>query len=145
AAAEADGTDPLRRLGEAAASVSHQIRNSLHVLQGLAGQIAHAPSEGPVGAAAAEQLQHALGTLGGLAEDVLAMSGAARPEEIVPLAPLLARAVTLARRTGVQIEVHVCPSGTTRVIAHRGRLVHALFNLIDNACRATPPGGIVDV
>src|SRR5438034_517784 len=32
-----------------------------------------------------------------------------------------------------------------RVRAHRGRLVHALFNLIDNACRATPTGGIVEV
>lgn len=142
--AEADGADPLRRLGEAAASVSHQIRNSLHVLQGFAGQIAAESNGDAGGAAAADQLQFALGTLGELAEDVLAMSGAARPEEAVPLAPVLASAVTLARRTGVQIEVHG-PPPATRVRAHRGRLVHALFNLIDNACRATPQGEIVEV
>jgi len=31
------------------------------------------------------------------------------------------------------------------VRAHRGRLVHALFNLIDNACRATPEGEVVEL
>jgi signal transduction histidine kinase len=30
-----------------------------------------------------------------------------------------------------------------RVEAHRGQLVHALFNLIDNACRVTPAGDAV--
>jgi signal transduction histidine kinase len=32
-----------------------------------------------------------------------------------------------------------------RVRAHRGQLVHALFNLIDNACRVTPCGERVRV
>jgi signal transduction histidine kinase len=31
------------------------------------------------------------------------------------------------------------------VRAHRGQLVHALFNLLDNACRASSPGDLVMV
>jgi len=143
AASETEGADPLRRLGEAAASVSHQIKNSLHALSGFARQLARA--SGNDGSPVAEHLQHALGTLGELSEDVLAMSGAPRAEELVPLASVLASAVTLARRADVEIEVRGAAVAGVRVWAHRGRLVHALFNLIDNACRVTPKGSAVEV
>ena len=73
------------------------------------------------------------------------MSGAPRAEEAVRIEPVLASAVTLARRTCVKIVVCGNAAATTRVRAHRGRLVHALFNLIDNACRVTPEGGLVEV
>src|SRR5436309_5113661 len=39
-AAAASSADPLRRLGEASAIVAHQIKNSLHALQGLASELA---------------------------------------------------------------------------------------------------------
>ena len=137
--------DPLRQLGLAAANVSHQIKNSLHALQGFARQVQSDQNGGSAGSGATEQLAHALGTLGELAEDVLAMSGAPRPEETVLLEPVLSSAMTLARRSNVRIELRGQAAATTRVRAHRGRLVHALFNLIDNACRATPEGGLVEI
>jgi len=140
---ETEGADPLRRLGEAAASVSHQIKNSLHALSGFARQLARAPEND--GSPVAEHLHHALGTLGELAEDVLAMSGAPRAEELVPLSSVLASAVTLARRADVEIEVRGAAVAGVHVWAHRGQLVHALFNLIDNACRVTPEGSVVEV
>jgi len=141
----APDADPLRQLGAAAANVSHQIKNSLHALQGFALEVERDQRARSAGAGAAAQLAHALGTLGELAEDVLAMSGAPRAEESVLLEPVLSSAMMLARRSSVRVELRGHAAATTRVRAHRGRLVHALFNLIDNACRATPEGGLVEI
>ena len=137
--------DPLRRLGEGAASVSHQIKNSLHALQGFALDISPGSGDRPGKRSAAEQLHHALGTLGELAEDVLAMSGAPRAEELIALPGVLASAVLLTRRDGIEIIVRGGLAGDVRVRAHRGKLVHSLFNLIDNACRASARGDSVEV
>ena len=138
-------SDPLRRLGEAAACVSHQIKNSLHALQGFARQISGEQASAGAATPTSGQLLRALGTLEELAEDVLAMSGAPRePEARLPLRDVVSSAVILARRGAVRIEVDA-PDAPVYVRAHRGRLVHALFNLIDNACRASPPGSVVGI
>jgi len=135
----ATGGDPLHRLGEATACVAHQIKNSLHALQGLADEIAH----DAVSAADRENLEHmlrVLKSLGGLSEDVLAIAGASRPPaESVPLSEVLTSATMLVRRTPGQVALEL-PGEELRVHAHRGQLVHALFNLLDNASRVTPPG-----
>jgi signal transduction histidine kinase len=131
--------DPVYRLGEAAACVAHQIRNSLQALTGLAQQ---AERSGALGDAALEAgpFRDALRGLSELANDVLAVAGAARPpHEHVPLAHAVSSAVLLARPGAVPVTV-APPAGELSVWAPRGRLVHALYNLIDNACRATRPG-----
>jgi signal transduction histidine kinase len=137
--------DPLRRLGEAAACVAHQIKNSIHALLGFVRQIERQGRGGHVGEISAAQYVSALRTLGDLAEDVLGMAGSPRSaEEAVPLHEALASAMALSRRPDVRVQVTL-PPYPLYVRAARPRLVHALFNLVDNAARASRPGGRVEV
>lgn len=136
--------DPVHRLGEAAACVAHQIKNSLHALRGLAHQAERDPSGLDAGLDARRFLG-ALQSLSDLTDDVLAVAGSARPlAEDVPLAQAVSSALLLARPGAVHVTVDPV-DGDLRVRAPRGRLVHSMYNLIDNACRATPPGGSVRV
>lgn len=137
---EERGDDPLRRLGEAVACVAHQFRNSVHALQSFAGdlRVTRRP-----GAPADEQLEGLLGvisSLGDLSRDVLAMASPASsaPEELC-VAEILRSSASLARTHRSAPEIAL-PAQELSVRASRGPLVHALFNLIDNACRVSPPG-----
>lgn len=145
ARAEAAGLDPLQRLGEAVSCVAHQIKNSLHALQGYVREIEVGPGAPPARSETGYPYLVALQSLGDLADDILAMAGAARPAaERLALKPLLATAVLLARRSSGSVRVDVTGDSVC-VLAPRGPLVHALFNLLDNACRVTRPGGAVRV
>ena len=138
---ESDEPDPLRRLGEAVACVSHQIKNSIHALQGMATSVE--AIAGPQNRESVRELLTALRGLGCLAESMLAMSGASRArDESIELSEVLSNALVLSRQTaGHATVVNDCPQ--VRVRGHRGELVHALFNLLDNAGRANPPGKTV--
>jgi signal transduction histidine kinase len=151
---DASAADPLRRLGEAAACVSHQIRHALHSVRALALE-SFAPGASPARVAGAplpldarstrDEFLSALDVLRELTDDVLAMGGGPRPAASdLPLLPLLGRAIAWSRRPSVTVRM-VSASPCPRVAAHHGRLVHALYNVIDNACRASAPGGVVDV
>ncbi len=136
--------DPLHRMGEAAACIAHQFKNSLQALGSLVHQAERADSDRD-SALGAQRLQVALRTLGELTDDVLAVAGAARPcREELQLTQVVSSALLLARPGAVRVTVDPT-TAELRVWASRGRLVHALYNLIDNACRATPPGGEVHV
>jgi PAS domain S-box-containing protein len=136
--------DPLRRLGEASAIVAHQIKNSLHALQGLATELARERGTGPE-REDAERLCHVVRGLATLSDDVLAMAGASRPpQEEVPLSDVLVSASVLAAQAPGRIAFEK-GGADLRVRAHRGQLVHAFFNLLDNACRVTPSGERVRV
>ncbi len=134
----------MRRLGEAAACVAHQIKNSLQALSGLAHSATAAGSgQGPV--QDAPRFQDALRNLGELVDDVLAVAGTTRPPvEEIPLRQAVSSALLLTRPGGARVTLDPCGQDL-RVWTHRGQLVHALYNLLDNACRATPPGGTVHV
>lgn len=141
--ASADG-DPLRRLGEAVACVAHQIKNSLQAMQGFAGEIARDP-QGSADRSSAEHLLSVVKSLSALSDDVLAMAGASRPPtETVQLLELLESATMLTRLAPGRVVTQGC-DGDLRVRAHRGQLVHALYNLIDNACRVSPAGEPVHI
>ncbi len=140
-----DDPDPLLRLGEAAASVSHQIRNSLHALRGFAESLAEDPAVLGARSEQVNQLVRAIEGLGGLTEDVLAMGNPSRSlPEPVALEQTISSAVVLARRPGAHVDVRL-PETPLYVLGRRGTLVHALFNLVDNACRVTPQGQQVEV
>lgn len=136
--------DPVHRLGEAAACVAHQFKNSLHALRALA-HVAEGGSSRHDPALDTRQFLGALRGLSELTDDVLAVAGARRPpaEEIL-LAQAITSALLLAQPGDVRVTVDPAAEELT-VWACRGRLVHALYNLIDNACRATPSGGSVRV
>jgi len=140
----AASADPLRRLGEASAIVAHQIKNSLHALQGLASELARERA-GCAEREDADRLQQVVRGLATLSDDVLAMAGASRPpQECVALEEVLSSAALLSRHAPGRVLVEdVDPELCVHV--HRGQLVHAFFNLLDNACRVTPCGAHVRV
>jgi len=129
--------DPLRRLGEGAACVAHQIKNSIHGLQGMVASLE------PESGGATERCMAALQSLGGLATDVLATAGTASqgPEPVV-IQDALRQASLLLGPSAVRLGM---PEQPLRVLASRVRLIHAFFNLMDNASRANPPGQPVEV
>jgi signal transduction histidine kinase len=135
--------DPLRRLGEAATYVAHQIKNSLHALQTLA---LAARSDLPAGQGTClEQFRAALRSLQDLSDHVLAAARGARPGlEVVSIQDAVAAALALAYPApdGVRVDL---PEAALPVRAPRGQLVHALFNLLDNARKASPAPGSVRV
>jgi signal transduction histidine kinase len=142
---EDEQADPLRRLGEAVACVSHQIKNSLHALQGFARDIDRELGARPDIRRPASEMIRAVESLGDLANDLLAMSGAPRAaRERIPVRAWIASAAALAGSPGARIRLAL-PADECHVRGHRGQLVHALFNLLDNACRVTPREEVVDV
>jgi signal transduction histidine kinase len=143
----AEGTgasDPLRRLGEASACVAHQIKNSIHALQLMAQQLDR-ESGSPRVAAGARQWMSALKGLSALVEDVLAVGGARpAPKEEVTVGELVRSASALIHNGAERIRSAPDAQSLT-VRGSRAQLVHAVFNLLDNACRETRPGSHVDV
>ena len=138
----ADEPDPVRRLGESAACVAHQIKNSLQALGGFAERLRE---DSPGAIASLQPFLAALRNLGTLAEDMLALAGAPRPAvETVDLRDVLSSAVALAQDGPAPVRL-LAPAAPCPVRANRGQLVHALFNLIQNACQACPVGGGVAV
>jgi len=134
--------DPVRRLGESAACVAHQIRNSMHSLQGFVGRLSP-PLEVRPGDATPDQCLGALRTLGALADDVLAMAGSTRPQqERVAIQDVLRSALVLLGHPPIRLAL---PASLVYVDVHRSQLVHAIFNVLDNAIRMNPPGRPVRV
>jgi signal transduction histidine kinase len=87
-----------------------------------------------------EELLSVVGGLGELSRDVLAMASVApiAPVEI-SAAEVVRSAAALARHHRVTPDLDL-PAGDLRIRASRGPLVHALFNLIDNACQFCATG-----
>lgn len=123
--------DNARRAAEAVACVTHQVRNALARLQGLLPEIGGA---GPAAAPTASAVQ----SLIELCENVLAFDGpdSARMTNM-SLTDTVTSAIALAGPPAAHVRV-VAAAESIRVRAPRGPLVHAIFNLVDNACRATP-------
>jgi signal transduction histidine kinase len=140
-----DGEDAVRHLGLAAAFVSHQIRNTLGSMQAYADDVERSAGAQGDPAEPARHFARALRSLGELCENVLALAGSRPPAPVeLPLAETVASAVALAGAPAARVRVVPGPPDLTARAA-RGPLVHALFNLLDNACRETPPGGEVCV
>jgi len=130
--------DPMRRLGESAACVAHQIKNSMHSIQGHIGRLRHSDE-----ARAADECLGALRGLGDLAEDVLTLAGTTKGRrERVAIQNVLRSAIVLLDQPPIQLAL---PSDAVYVEVPRSQLVHAVFNVLDNAVQVTPPGEAVRV
>lgn len=114
----------------------------MHSIQGFVGQLGDRVEGRPV-RPAADACLGALEGLGALAEDVLAMAGASRPRlERVAVQDVVRSALVLLGHP----PLHLClPESGVDVEVHRSQLVHAVFNLLDNAVRMNPPGDAVSV
>ncbi|GAA2164412.1 DUF4153 domain-containing protein [Pedococcus bigeumensis] len=136
-----------RQRRDLVANVSHELRTPISALQAVLENLVDGVSEpGP------EELRLALAQterLGRLVNDLLDLS---RVEEgVTPLrvkeirlSDFLTEAVAQARVDGLRYAVTVHPE-TLTVPADPDRLHQLLANLIDNASRHSPPGGLVQV
>ena len=142
----AQAGDPLQKLGLAAACVAHQVKNSLHSLRGYLARVREAP--GTPGTVDLDSFDAALGSLGELAEDILMLSGRSRPahapQSWMSAQDLVQAAVALVRPQPVAVEVNP-QDEPLQVYGSRAQLAHAVFNLLDNALRASNGTGDVRV
>jgi signal transduction histidine kinase len=139
---QAEETDPVRRLGESAACVAHQIKNLLQAFTGCMDSLRRAS---PAAFDSLQPFLRAARSMSTLSDDMLALAGADRPAlEVMDLHEVIGSAASLVSHQ--QTPVRVAPSREPcHVRGNRAQLVHALFNLLENACQASPPGGSVDV
>ncbi len=146
--AELERSDRQRR--NLAADVAHELRTPLHIIQGnLEGVLdgVYTPSPEHIEATLDEARQ-----LGRLVEDLRTLSLAEAGElplvrEPVQVGDLLADAVTsfAARALGAGVTLRAAPGPADELLLHAdgGRLNQVLSNLVSNALRHTPAGGVV--
>lgn len=143
--------DEERRRSRFVSDVSHELRTPLTAIRGAAETLL----EGDVPEEDARQFLSTIvresERLSRLATDLLTLQRIEGATGELPIAPLDVRAI--AERTieslqpltdgrGVTVELH---GEAPRVLGDRDRLQQVLGNLIDNASRMTPAGGVVTV
>ncbi|WP_245604414.1 DUF4153 domain-containing protein [Nocardioides aequoreus] len=146
-AADLAAVDRQRR--ELVANVSHELRTPLTGLVALLENVADGvtPADPRTLRTALDQAEHLSGLVGDLL-DLSRVDAGLAPlrRDDVAVAPLLARAVAeagpLAASREVRLESTVSPPGLT-TYADPDRLRQVVANLVDNACRHSPPGGTV--
>ncbi|MCR0981885.1 hybrid sensor histidine kinase/response regulator [Roseomonas populi] len=136
------------------AHMSHELRTPLNGVLGLAQALAEDPALGGEQRDRAALLERAGRHLNALLNDVLDLSSieagrlalAAQPATLAPLladAAGLARAVAAAK--GVRLVVEVAPDLPHAVLCDARRVRQILHNLLGNAVKFTPPGGVVEL
>jgi signal transduction histidine kinase/HAMP domain-containing protein len=144
-----------RLKAEFVANVSHELRTPLNTIIGFA-EILHNQYFGPLNSS---QLEYSGGILDsaqqltGLINDTIELASIEAsyielergPVDIPDmLRTLLGLTQERARSRGLDIEL-CCPAEIDAIEGDKRRLQQALFNLISNAIRFTPPGGIIRI
>jgi signal transduction histidine kinase len=144
-----------RLKAEFVANVSHELRTPLNTIIGFA-EILHNQYFGPLNSS---QLEYSGGILdsaqqlAGLINDTIELASIEAsyielergPVDIPDmLRTLLSLTQERARSRGLDIEL-CCPAEIDTIEGDKRRLQQALFNLISNAVRFTPPGGIIRI
>jgi two-component system sensor histidine kinase HydH len=136
-------------VGELAAGVAHQVRNTLGVLHSSA-QILQ-PSLGARDSEAAELIQIMLDEIERLNEIVTQLLNLGRPRDLVldrtPLRDVVFRAADFAEPQARAKSVTMRREGdeTTMALCDEGRIYQVALNLIINAIQVVPTGGEVTV
>lgn len=133
------------------ANVSHELRTPIAAALALAETLEGGVDEEEQRARFSSQLASEIERLGSIVDRLLRLSRIeSRAEEFrmasVSVAPLLDEAVTrlapVAERRQVRLE-HEVSAGVSAVHADRERILEVLSNLLDNAVRYSPTGGVV--
>jgi signal transduction histidine kinase len=132
--------ETMASLGEMAAGLTHELKNSLATIQGFAQLIAGIAPE-----SASEPAEELVEEVGQLARMVTDFLNFARPQEValtpVPAAELVEsvaeRFAARFEAAGVEFALHVDPaSAGARVLGDETLLARALINIIQNAVEA---------
>jgi len=132
-----------------AADASHELRSPLTVLGGYVDVLAAGAHGAPDAAARIlGSMRREIDRLSRLAADLLLLTqleagGGRLDPERLDVGDLLTDLAEAARVIGPDRVVRVDLAGPLPVIADRDRLTQALLNLVDNAVRHAPPGGLV--
>lgn len=131
----------MERLGEMAAGIAHELRNSLATLKGYLTLIERKPDEEQIADYLAE-IRHEADHLQRVLEDFLTFSrpGSVRPEEI-SVAALTRRAVADPALGDVELRLTVDGEESVSLVADRQLLERAVRNLLLNAARAQQEAG----
>jgi signal transduction histidine kinase len=144
-----------RLKSEFVANVSHELRTPLNTITGFA-EILHHQYFGPLNSSQSEYSAGILESaqqLTTLINDVLDLASIEanyleleRTQVDIPnmLQTLMLLTRERAHNRGVQLELG-CPWHIGSIVGDERRLIQALFNLISNAIKFTPPGGVVRV
>jgi signal transduction histidine kinase len=145
-AADLEAADRHRR--ELIANVSHELRTPISVLRAVLENVVDGvtgPDDAQVKRALAQTER--LGRLVGELLDLSRLEAGAVPLDLsdFEVAPFLARAVDeAAAARGVRFALSVEPSGLT-ACADQSRLHQVVANLVDNAAKHSPHGGVVRI
>ena len=134
------------------ANASHELKTPLTAIRGFAERLADAELPGPGAKQAVEAILGNARRLGGLVEDLLALSrieSGSVPLQMEPIAvgdlvQRLLRELDPRLRTG-ELETEVDAAADARVLADRGALEQVLANLLDNAIKYTAANGHITV
>ncbi|MCB1057567.1 MAG: PAS domain-containing protein [Acidobacteria bacterium] len=143
-ARETQLAEGLERLGEMAAGIAHELRNSLATLKGYLTLIERKPDEEQIADYLAE-IRHEADHLQRVLEDFLTFSrpGSVRPEEI-SLTALVKRATSDPALGRPPVELEVATDEDVRLVGDRQLLDRALRNLLLNAVRASAESGTTE-
>lgn len=131
-----------------AADASHELRTPLTILGGYVDVL----EKGPVGAETQRRtlsvMRREIDRLSRLASDLLLLTqleagGGRSAAHEVDLGQLVEDIGAAARVLGSDRRIEVVRDGPLPVVADPDRLTQALMNLVDNAVRHSPPGGLV--
>lgn len=142
------------RRREFLANVAHELRTPLSYIRGYTQALAEGLVPAPEERDRYLRLVHEESIrLGRLVDDLLDLAQVEEGQMTFDLAPLdvrvpVGQAVsTIAQQAeaqGLQVEVHLQPD-LPQPVADGGRIQQVLLNLLDNALRHTPPGGVIAV
>jgi signal transduction histidine kinase len=151
-ATNVDLAHALKLRDEFLAATSHELRTPLHTILGLVESVLEgafgdvAPGLGRPLRATLESGRQLLATINGILDFTKLEAGTAElRKELVQGARIAADVVELSRakaeRAQVAFALEIAGEGTVEV--DRKRMTRALFELVDNALKYTPPGGHV--
>jgi two-component system sensor histidine kinase SenX3 len=135
--------DEVRR--DFVANVSHELKTPLGALSVLAETLAASLDDPQLTVRLAQRVAEEARRLGRLVEELLDLSQI-EAEAVrfvpVPVAAVVEDALERLHAEGVDVVVEAVPEGLA-VLGDRRQLTSALFNLLDNAVKYSPPGGKV--